>query len=352
MTLRGIFITILSFTAVLGYGAVWLYEVLSRPSPLSFGHGYLEANILVTIFLIIIAVVFFSLKKLIEVPIYHIIQAVEAFTVRNERIPVQLARSTPKELRILVSEFATLIQYVEATHRRESNVSYIKSDFITTAAHQLRTPLTGIRWALEALEKGDTVSEEQRALIENAAEKSHQLVNIVSTLLNISAIESGKHRYTFVTVALDSYLSAIVADFQHTAQERGIELTCQQPKHPLTPVRADKEQIRWILNNLIENAIRYTPHNGRVRVWTEMLGRDKVMVHVSDNGIGIPESDRSNIFERFYRASNAVAKENEGNGLGLYIARTIAKDHGGDLNFASNEGGAGTTFTLSLPIAE
>ena len=111
---------------------------------------------------------------------------------------------------------------------------------------------------------------------------------------------------------------------------RSVELVYQQPKRSLAPIRADKEQIRWILNNLIENAIRYTPSNGRVSVWADMLGRGKVLIHVSDTGIGIPESDRSNIFERFYRASNAVAKENEGNGLGLYIARTVAKDHGGD----------------------
>ncbi len=101
---------------------------------------------------------------------------------------------------------------------------------------------------------------------------------------------------------------------------------------------------------LVENAIRYTPASGQVRLTTETT-KDRAYVRVRDTGIGIAPQDRGNIFERFYRAPNAIAKENGGNGLGLYIARTIATDHGGDLNFQSNETGPGTVFTLTLPLA-
>jgi signal transduction histidine kinase len=105
-----------------------------------------------------------------------------------------------------------------------------------------------------------------------------------------------------------------------------------------------------VLTNLVENAIRYTPSGGSVRLSLD-AAPGLVRVHVRDTGIGILPKDRQNIFERFFRGGNAVAKENEGNGLGLYIARTIATDHGGDLDFAENADGPGTTFTLSLPIA-
>jgi two-component system sensor histidine kinase BaeS len=116
----------------------------------------------------------------------------------------------------------------------------------------------------------------------------------------------------------------------------------------LPPIRADRQQIKWVLNNLIENAIRYTPAGGTVHILLQRAP-GRVQVIVRDTGIGITPKDRNNIFERFYRAENAVAKENKGNGLGLYISRTIATDHGGDLNFDANENGPGTTFTLSLP---
>jgi NtrC-family two-component system sensor histidine kinase KinB len=225
----------------------------------------------------------------------------------------------------------------------------VKSDFISTAAHQLRTPLTGIRWALEALAK-EPLSESEKALVENAVSKSRDLVAIVGTLLDISSIESGKHKYVFTKVSLQELVSEVVTDFTVQATERNVMLALDQSSELLPQVRADREQVKWVLNNLVENAIRYTPEGGSVRISFATVP-DRVQVLVSDTGIGITQKDRNNIFERFYRAENAIAKENAGNGLGLYIARTVATDHGGDLNFAPNPGGQGTTFTLSLPLA-
>jgi signal transduction histidine kinase len=103
------------------------------------------------------------------------------------------------------------------------------------------------------------------------------------------------------------------------------------------------------LNNLIENAIRYTPAGGSIHISIGVVAT-QIQVRVTDTGIGIPQQERGNIFERFYRAGNAIAKENAGNGLGLYIARTIANDHGGDLDFIQNTNGPGTTFILSFPV--
>jgi signal transduction histidine kinase len=108
--------------------------------------------------------------------------------------------------------------------------------------------------------------------------------------------------------------------------------------------------VKWVLNNLVDNAIAYTPEGGTVRVSVDAAER-RIFVRVKDTGIGILPQDRANIFERFYRSQNAIAKKNAGNGLGLYIARTIASDHGGDLNFIPNTEGPGTTFVLSIPVA-
>ncbi|HYF29475.1 MAG TPA: HAMP domain-containing sensor histidine kinase, partial [Candidatus Paceibacterota bacterium] len=206
----------------------------------------------------------------------------------------------------------------------------------------------GIRWALEALEK-EQLTESQQALVKSAKDKSHQLVTIVGTLLDISAIESGKNIYKFEGVDLATLAHEVAKDFGELAARSRVSLYFVPSEVPLPPAKADRERIKWVMNNVIENAIRYTPAGGSVSLWLEE-GAGRIFLHIKDTGIGIKPEDRGNIFERFYRAGNAIAKENAGNGLGLYIARTIASDHGGDLNFEPNKEGPGTTFTLSLPV--
>ena len=313
-------------------------------------YAYIQAFMFITIFLLIIALLFSIVARSIAHPIHNLTTAMDIFAQKNERKPILLTRLTPREIRTLVLTFINLSERVDGAHKRTVENARVKSDFISTAAHQLRTPLTGIRWALEALEQDASLTNEEKTLVKDAEEKSHALVSIVSTLLDISSIESGKYRYTFTSVDMEDLLQKTTQDFQHLAHERNITLEYKSPDKTLLPVRADKERIQWVLNNVIENAIRYTPPGGHVSVWSEIISKHMVLTHITDTGIGIPSSNRSSIFERFYRAGNAIAKENAGNGLGLYIARTIATDHGGDLNFSANDDGVGTTFTLSLPV--
>ena len=298
---------------------------------------------------VITALCFLVLSRYLIRPLQAMVHGIEAFAERSERIDLTEFKGAPKEVAELAHVFNDFTVKVEEAHARDVEVSRMKSDFISTAAHQFRTPLTGIRWALEALEK-EKLPESQMALVQSAKDKSHQLVNIVGTLLDISAIESGKHKYTFAPVDIVVLTHTVAQDFGELAERAKVSLYYVPPEGEVPLVRADIEQIKWILNNIIENAVRYTPSGGSVRVMLDS-GADRVFVRVRDTGIGIKPEDRGNIFERFYRAENAVAKENAGNGLGLYIARTIATDHGGDLNFEPNKEGPGTTFTLSLPIA-
>lgn len=290
---------------------------------------------------------FFAVSHLVIRPLQAMIAAMEAYMTDGTRLSLGELSEAPKEIRSLGDVFEQFRDRVEQAHRNDTENARVKSDFISTAAHQLRTPLTGIRWALEALEK-ENLTENQLALVKSAREKSHDLVGIVGTLLDISAIESGKQKYNFAPTDMQELVENITKDFAELAVKHQVSLFFAKEDKELPHARADKERIKWILNNLIENAIQYTPEGGTVRVSAE-AGSGRVFIRVRDTGIGIPEQDRGNIFERFYRGSNAVNKENKGNGLGLYIARTIATDHGGELNFASNENGPGTTFTLSLP---
>jgi signal transduction histidine kinase len=297
--------------------------------------------------LLIAIALYFALSHMVIRPLQTMITAMELYMTDGTRLPMEELTGAPKEITSLSTVFSQFRDQVEQAHRNDIEMSRVKSDFISTAAHQLRTPLTGIRWALEALEK-EPLTENQLALVKNASEKSHDLVGIVGTLLDITAIESGKHKYNFEATDLQELVESVTKDFSALAVKNQVSLFYAKEEAPLPNAKADKERIKWILNNLIENAIQYTPVGGTVRVSTE-AGSGRVFVRVRDSGIGIPVQDTGNIFERFYRGSNAVSKENKGNGLGLFIARTIATDHGGDLNFAQNENGPGTTFTLSIP---
>lgn len=307
------------------------------------------AAILLAFSTVITAGCFLVLLRYLIRPLQSMVEGIAAFAERSERIELTQFKNAPKEITELARVFNDFTIKVDDAHARDVEVSRMKSDFISTAAHQFRTPLTGIRWALEALEK-EQLTEAQKALVLSAKDKSHQLVSIVGTLLDISAIESGKHIYRFAPTDMATLAHHVAQEFAELAARSKVSLYFVPSEEPLPKAKADAERITWVLNNITENAIRYTPAGGSVRI-SLAQGAGLVFVHVHDTGIGIKPEDRGNIFERFYRADNAIAKENAGNGLGLYIARTIATDHGGDLNFEPNKEGPGTTFTLSLPVA-
>ncbi len=334
--------------AVLGYGLVFIGEKYMTATGIP---AYISQTFIVmSVFLLVIAVLFLVIVRIVVRPIDNLITAMNISIQKNKRESVTLPRFAPKEMHALVLAFINLSERVEDAHKSTSGGTSIKSDFISTAAHQLRTPITGIRWALEALAQDINLNEEEKSLVKDAGSKSRALVSIINTLLNVSSIESGGYHYTFSSVDIEKLSQTTIQDLQYLAHEHGVTLEHKTSQDTL-PVRADVGRIGWILSNVIENAIRYTPKGGRVTVCSEVVDGKKVLTHISDTGIGISPEDSPNIFQRFYRAGNAIAKENAGNGLGLYIARTIAVDHDGELSFSANANGKGTTFTLSLPTA-
>lgn len=319
----------------------------------AFGFSFPAYGVLLVagLFLLFLLVCLFSLlylliDRLIVKPMKIIADAMHEFAEHAHQTALPEFSRTTNEVRWLSKVFVEFASSVERVHEKDMEVSRMKSDFISTAAHQLRTPMTGIRWSLEALQNTG-LSDEQQALIDSALSKSRDMVTVVGTLLDISAIESGKYKYHFEPTQLEMVADDVAREFAAQAAARGVSLVYLN-SGVLTPkVRADVERIKWIVSNLVENAVRYTPAHGSVHITvTAALGR--VFVQVRDTGIGIRAEDRGNIFERFYRAQNAIEKENAGNGLGLYIARNIAQDHGGDLTFQANADGPGTTFTLSM----
>ncbi|MBU2158696.1 HAMP domain-containing histidine kinase, partial [Patescibacteria group bacterium] len=167
-------------------------------------------SLLVSIVLLLF--VFWAVGRYIADPVRKITNIMEAFTASGTLSEVPPSKGMPKELKKFSTEFAAFAQKVEEAHTHDVEISRVKSDFISTAAHQLRTPLTGIRWALEALEL-EPLTEEQKALVASAREKSHQLVSVVGTLLDISSIESGKYKYDLKPSDLNELVDEVARDF-------------------------------------------------------------------------------------------------------------------------------------------
>lgn len=242
---------------------------------------------------------------------------------------------------------------LELTEQNEkySELDKQKSEFVSTVSHQLRTPLSAIKWTLDILLKGETKGEltvEQRALLMKAYESNERIINLIRDMLGIDRMESGMYGFSYTDINIIDLITNILAEFETQIQRRKLSVTLKKDEDiPKIPV--DPQKMRAVLQNLIENAMKYTREGGYVNVEVHKDGTDKIKITVEDNGIGVPVEQQKDLFKRFFRAANAKAVDPEGSGLGLFIVKTIVEKHGGTMNFESVEG-KGTKFMFTLPL--
>lgn len=238
---------------------------------------------------------------------------------------------------------------MEAALNRLKSLDRIKSEFIGIAAHQLRTPLSAIKWTLRLVadEEMGALSATQKNFLERAYRVNEQLIELINDLLDVSRIEEGRFGYEFKEVDLMHYLRDLIDLLSQTAKLHGVNIELQKPKKNLDLITMDPERMRLVFNNIIENGIKYNHQGGKVII---ALKQEKNMVHITiqDTGIGIPQTQIPQLFHKFFRADNARHLETEGTGLGLYIARIIVLRHGGQI-WAESEEGKGSTFHIVLP---
>jgi signal transduction histidine kinase len=225
-----------------------------------------------------------------------------------------------------------------------------KSEFVSVAAHQLRTPLTALRWSYHALLEGDMgmLTEDQRKIMQDGLHTTLQMIALINDLLNVARIEDGRFGFTFAPQSLETIIAESLPRFEKIAHEKGISLTYQSAGEKLPLLSLDAEKIRIVFDNLLDNALKYTSPGGSValRVTQE---DSHVRVEVADTGIGIPRDQIHRVFSKFFRTSNAMLFQTSGNGLGLYVVKNIVEIHGGAITVESTEG-KGTTLAFTLPI--
>lgn len=235
---------------------------------------------------------------------------------------------------------------------REKLVETMKSEFVTLAAHQLRTPTSAVKWSLRMLLDGDLgkMPEEQRKVIEEAYQTNDKAIQLLNDLLNVARIEEGKFLSKIASSDFGVLIKSVVQTFSKEIKKKKINFSLEFSDASLPKIMLDVDKMRMALENIIDNAVRYTLPGGKIAI-SVSVGKKEIEVKIKDTGIGIPEDRQNKIFSKFFRAENAMKIETEGTGLGLFIAKYIVEAHDGRIWFES-EPGKGSVFCLTLPTKE
>lgn len=261
-----------------------------------------------------------------------------------ERLARQLSEANKKRARIN--------KQLEKANKQLKKLDEAKSEFISIASHQLRTPLTAIKGYGSMLLEGDfgeIKDSKHKDAIEKMFISNNRLISLVENLLNISRIESGRLRFDFKDQQLEALVEDVFNNFQQSAKNAGLFLKLKKLDKPLSPVYMDDEKIRQVVLNFIDNAIKYTRKGGIV---VHLYEKDKqVFCKVEDTGMGVNKEDQKKLFQKFARGKDAFLVNTEGSGLGLYVAQMMIASHKGNIWVESEGMGKGSNFCFSLPVA-
>ncbi|MFA5871437.1 MAG: HAMP domain-containing sensor histidine kinase [Parcubacteria group bacterium] len=232
---------------------------------------------------------------------------------------------------------------------RIKEIDKAKTEFVSLASHQLRTPLTSVSWYAEMLISGDAgfLNPKQKQYLDEIYIGNRRMIDLVDDLLNASRIDMGTLVAEPARLDLRGLLDSLINEFAPLISSKQIEIV-KKYDADIPPIFADVEHIRIVFQNLLSNAIKYTPEKGSVTVESQKKGLE-IVIGISDTGYGIPKHQQAKIFTKLFRADNVRNKDTDGTGLGLYIARAIIKQSGGKIWFDSIEN-KGSTFFVSLPI--
>ncbi|MBT3538879.1 PAS domain S-box protein [Candidatus Parcubacteria bacterium] len=264
----------------------------------------------------------------------------------GEKIPVADSAAPLKDEKGNI--IGCVVVFRDATKERE--IDRVKSEFVSVASHQLRTPLSGIKWFTELLlkQKVGKLNDEQKDYVNQVHVSNERLIRLVSDLLDVSHIDTGKKFFiekkrTDISEIISQVLEGNIALINK--RKIGIDI-CKELSGKVN-LFVDPDKIRQVFYNLITNAIKYSKVGGKIELCIE-TNKGKVVFSVKDKGLGIPRKDQDRIFEKFFRADNVMTTQTDGTGLGLYITKAIVEAHGGKVWFESRAG-KGTTFFFSLP---
>lgn len=276
-----------------------------------------------------------------------IVAAVSSYVIGNRYV------SDP-ELVALIVLFISAILFIIANviirgFEKLAEANRMKSEFISVVSHQLRSPLSNLRWAIELLMSGrlGKIEEEQVEYFRILKENSARMRELVKDLLTVSRIETKTLPLKKKEISLIELTKELISEFELFTKASNVKVKFQAQEN-LPKVFADPSQIKLVIENLLDNAIRYIKNKGIVEIKLEKKGK-KLYFEIKDNGVGIPQEDQKYIFQKFFRSENIMRYQTQGSGLGLYITKSIVEKSGGKMGFRSQER-KGSTFFFTLPL--
>ncbi len=243
------------------------------------------------------------------------------------------------------------VEQLKLENEKLTKLNAVKSDLISISAHELRTSLSALKWILKMFIDKDIgeITSEQEAFIERALQSNNRMIDLVNKLLTLNHSEELALPFSFEKMEVIKTMEQTIFEFSGEAHKKDIELIFLKPKNELPEINGDEEMLRVVFQNLIENAIKYSDKDDKIFISLKQKEGD-VEISIRDTGIGIKKGEQEKIFTKFFRGSNAIEKEANGSGLGLFAAKNIIEHHKGKIWFQSNIE-SGTTFFITLPIS-
>lgn len=259
----------------------------------------------------------------------------------------------PSAVALLVLFITTILLIIAVIITRSfeklAEANRMKSEFVSIVSHQLRSPLSNLKWVIELLMSGRiaSVTDRQLEYLKILKENNKRMEELVQDLLIVSRIEEGRMPLKRENFSLKELIEKVIKEMEIFARASNVEVEFKNDDN-LPQIISDPSQIKLVVGNLLDNAIRYVKSKGRVEMKLIKKGKE-LHFEIKDNGVGIPKDDQRYIFQRFFRSGNVLRQQTEGSGLGLYIAKSIIEKSAGKIGFKSQEG-VGSTFWFSLPI--
>ena len=240
-----------------------------------------------------------------------------------------------------------LLTLVDITQQKK--IDKAKTEFVSLASHQLRTPISAMKWNVELLTSAHENQSEalQSSYIEKIERNLARMEMLINDFLNVSKLELGTLVPEYTQIDLASFLRSIQDEYSALATTKGVTIQIVLDRAP-EDIMSDTQLLHMVVSNLVGNAVKYSSKNGEVRVVAEVVNRE-IHIRITDTGIGIPDEEQEMLFTKLFRASNAKKQSIEGTGLGLYVVREAVRVLGGDIRFESVVG-QGTTFVVMLPV--
>lgn len=306
----------------------------------------ISSKIIITsiLLLICVAVVAVVLSRRLARPITEIAEVAQK--IQSGDLDQRIVVRSGDEFGRLAASLNGMVDTLNADITKLRKLEQIRSEFLGNVSHELRTPIFAIQGMLETLLNGALEDREvNRSFVESALRNTERLNTLLADLIDISSIESGEMKMSFRTFRIGAFLEGIISEMLPVATRKGISL--ELSADPADPdVLGDKERLRQVMVNLIDNAIKYSESGTTVVVEARSHG-ERMTISVSDSGVGIPAEDIPRIFERFYRVDKERSRDAGGTGLGLAIVKHIAEAHGGRVSVESAVG-KGSVFSFSL----